>query len=105
MVCFAPFPVLEANSANKFYDYLASGLPVSTNYQGWQEHYLHSWECGLAAEQGNTEAWAQNLLKLAADPTLRVEMGKNGRRLVEAHFDRDQLARQLLQIFVQVKET
>ena len=53
LVTFAPHPVLEANSANKFYDYLATGLPVVLNYQGWQADYLDSWNCGLYSRMGD----------------------------------------------------
>ena len=92
LVSFAPFPVLEANGATKFFDYLASGLPILLNYEGWQAAYLSRYACGLAAPQGDTEAYIRNLLRLADDPDLRRQMGINGRKLAEAHFDRERLA-------------
>ena len=102
IVTFAPHPVLEANSANKFYDYLASGLPVVLNYQGWQAEYLRNWACGLAAPMGDDEALLNNILRLADDPALRSSMGRNGRKLVEAKFDRKEIALRLLKRFAQV---
>lgn len=102
VVCFANFKVLEANSANKFFDYLSSGLPVVNNYEGWQAKYLSEWKCGLYSEQGNNEAFAENILRLADNPELRREMGLRGRKLAETHFDRRDLAARLLRIFEQV---
>jgi glycosyltransferase involved in cell wall biosynthesis len=99
LVTFAPYPVLEANSANKFYDFLASGLPVLTNYEGWQARYLRDHACGLATQMRDDAALLQNLLRLADDPQLRMEMGKNGRALAERVFDRNVIANELLEMF------
>jgi glycosyltransferase involved in cell wall biosynthesis len=91
--------VLEANSANKFYDYLSSGLPVVINYQGWQAGYLDRYRCGLSSKMGDLDALLANVLHLADTPALRLEMGQNGRRLAEDCFDRVQIARGLMQLF------
>jgi glycosyltransferase involved in cell wall biosynthesis len=96
LVTFAPFPVLEANSANKWYDYLASGLPVVTNYGGWQADYMREWNCGLSAPQGDVAAFAGQVLRLAQDAALRRQMGQQGRLLAETHFDRTALAERLM---------
>ena len=104
LVCFAPFPVLEANSANKFYDYLASGLPVILNYQGWQAEYLQKYAAGLFSRQGDSIAFARNILSLADDPEKRKQMAINGRKLVEKHFDRRQIATDLLEHFQEILE-
>ena len=102
VVTFAPYPVLEANSANKFYDYLASGLPVVLNYEGWQKKYVDEWNCGRTAPQGDLESFVAHLLELADQPALRLEMGQRGRELVLAHFDRRELAESLLHLFRKV---
>jgi glycosyltransferase involved in cell wall biosynthesis len=105
IVCFAPYPVLAANSANKWYDYLASGLPVVTNYTGWQADYIRTWNCGLSAPQGDVAAFAAQIVRLAGDAALRREMGLQGRRLAETHFDRAMLADRLMGIFETVRAT
>ena len=35
-------------SPNKFFDYLASGLPVLNNYPGWLAEMINEYECGYA---------------------------------------------------------
>lgn len=99
IVTFAPFPVLEANSANKFYDYLASGLPVLINYQGWQARYLKDYRCGLSSKMGDVATLAENVEWLLRNPEARMEMGINGRKLAEECFDREMIAVQLLKVF------
>lgn len=97
LVCFAPYPVLEANGATKFFDYLASGLPMVINYEGWQAEYLRAYECGLACPQGDVEAFGRQILHLADRADLREQFGANGRKLAEAHFHRPELAGKTLQ--------
>jgi glycosyltransferase involved in cell wall biosynthesis len=99
LVTFAPYKVLEANSANKFYDYLASGLPVVINYRGWQASYLAQWGCGLSSDQSDLNALVQNIVMLADDPARRSTMGKNGRQLAESQFDRAKIGTELLHLF------
>ena len=98
LVTFAPYLVLQANSANKFYDYLASGLPVVINYQGWQSHYLEQHACGFSSPMGDLEGLVANLVRLADDPQLRLDMGRRGRRLAEQTFDRTQIAADILDL-------
>jgi glycosyltransferase involved in cell wall biosynthesis len=102
VVTFATFPVLEANSANKFYDYLASGLPVLLNYEGWQAGYLEKWNCGKFSKMGDTRAFADNIRWMLDHPEARQEMSLNARRLAESHFDRVAIASELLREFHQI---
>lgn len=103
LVTFAPFPVLEANSANKFYDYLATGLPVLLNYEGWQAQYIDEHTCGFTARMGDEQAFLEAVLRMADLPhAARLEMGKRGRALVEQQFDRRELADRILGIFREV---
>lgn len=96
IVTFAPYPVLEANSANKFYDYLSSGLPVLLNYEGWQAKYLQEHSCGLSTKMGDRKGLFENLIRLVDDPDLRQRMGKQGREVALKYFDRREIAKQLL---------
>ncbi|MEL6673998.1 MAG: glycosyltransferase family 4 protein [Bacteroidota bacterium] len=94
--CFAPFPVLQTNSATKFYEYLAAGLPVILNYGGWQAGYLRSHDCGLAVPQGDIQAFGQAIYELSQDERRCAEMGTRARQLALAHFDRQKLAAEMM---------
>jgi glycosyltransferase involved in cell wall biosynthesis len=98
LITFAPFEVLEANSANKFFDYLAAGLPVIINYRGWQADVLNTYQCGFSAP--STEMFAWRLLELASDKTLRNKMRINARQLAQAHYHRKDLAANALEILL-----
>lgn len=93
---FAPYPVLEANSANKFYDFLACGLPVALNYGGWQARALEEAGCGLWVRQSDAEAYAEILLRLLDDAALRRRMGEAARLLAVQRYDRHDLAARTL---------
>jgi len=92
LVTFAPFQILETNSANKFFDYLAAGLPTCINYEGWQKTYLHKYSCGISAPINQGQAFAKNIATLALDTQLQRTMGMNARKLAEEMFDRKKLA-------------
>lgn len=96
VVCFAPYAVLEANSANKFFDYLAAGLPVVLNYQGWQAEVLRQTQSGLSSVQGDQDGFVQSLSELISASDLRVAMGNNARALAELHYDRKSLGQHVL---------
>ena len=44
---FRAVPAMEANSSNKFFDYLASGLPIVMNYGGWQYDLIQAHRIGI----------------------------------------------------------
>lgn len=78
-------------SPNKFFDYIASGLPVLNNYPGWLADMINENKCGIAVEPEKPESFADALVKLAENPDLRKQYGINGRQLAERDFARDLL--------------
>ena len=81
-------------SPNKFFDYLASGLPVLTNYPGWVAELIIANECGLTATPENAESFA-NALEHAADNRAKMkELGTNALALAKRDFDRSTLSEQ-----------
>jgi glycosyltransferase involved in cell wall biosynthesis len=97
IVTFAPYPILATNSANKFFDYLASGLPVLINYGGWQKDYLKRHGCGISSMSA-TEM-ALHLLYLVEHPVNAIQMGINARKLAVERFDRKRIARTIAELF------
>ena len=89
-------------SPNKFFDYIALGLPVLNNYPGWLAEIITQNQCGIAIPPKNPEAFADSLIRIKNDPCLREKMGKNGRRLAEKEFDRDNLGDQFVNVLESV---
>jgi len=92
IVCFANYPVLEANSANKFYDYLMSGLVVLTNVEGWQKQILDDQYCGKTSKQGDVHAFCEKIAWFCDNKSVLQQMSINGHEFAKAHFDRKKIA-------------
>jgi len=62
-------------SPNKFFDYLAAGLPVICNYPGWIADLITQHGCGIAVPPNDRAAFADALLCLRSDTTSRHSLG------------------------------
>ena len=81
-------------SPNKFFDYLASGLPVVCNYPGWVAELIAAHDTGRLAPPRNPEALADAIVACADDAAARQRMRRNARQLAESQFNRKILAGQ-----------
>lgn len=79
-------------SPNKFFDYIAAGIPVVCNYPGWIADLLKEHDAGLAVPPDDPTAFADALCRLVDRSEDVARMGRNARRLAEARFDRAVLA-------------
>lgn len=87
-------------SPNKFFGYIASGIPVLNNYPGWLAGMIEDHNCGIAVPPANPAAFADALENMADDRGLLLEMGANARMLACREFD----CRRLSDRFVDVLE-
>jgi glycosyltransferase involved in cell wall biosynthesis len=83
-------------SPNKFFDYIAIGLPVLNNYPGWLAGMIEAHKCGIAVAPENPVAFAEALMAMANDRELTRQMGRNGRNLAEKDFNRVDLGNRLV---------
>lgn len=79
-------------SPNKFFDYIAAGLPVFNNYPGWLADMINENDCGVAVEPDNPKAFADAMELMAARQERLAVMGSKARQLAERDFDRALLA-------------
>ncbi len=89
-------------SPNKFFDYIAAGLPVINNYPGWLAGLITEHRCGLAVPPDASKSLAEAIVRLRDDPAGRREMGRQARLLAEAEFSRDRLGGQLVALLEEV---
>jgi glycosyltransferase involved in cell wall biosynthesis len=82
-------------SPNKFFDYIATGLPVLNNYPGWLSDMVNEFNCGVAVPPDDPEAFADGLIELYINSDRRKKMGLNARELAIKEFDRNELASKL----------
>lgn len=79
-------------SPNKFFDYIAAGLPVLNNYPGWLAGIIQENRCGFTVAPEDPVAFANALEVAANDRSALKEMGARGRELAEKNFNRPMLA-------------
>lgn len=95
----------RGTSPNKFFDYIASGLPVINNYPGWLAGMIGENGLGIAVPPDDPEAFADALIRLAEDREAAAEMGRASRRFAEENFSRDLLARKFVEEIEAAKPT
>jgi len=79
-------------SPNKFFDYIAAGLPVLNNYPGWLAEMIEEQRCGFAVPPDDASAFADALENAADNRTALESMGRNAYTLAADRFDRYRLA-------------
>jgi glycosyltransferase involved in cell wall biosynthesis len=84
-------------SPNKFFDYIAAGLPVLVNYPGWIADMINENHCGFVAEPESAEAIADTLEKAQSDKQSLRQMGDRASILAAKEFNRDKLATRLIE--------
>src|SRR5690554_4196286 len=97
-------PEARANSANKFFDGLASGKPILLNHGGWMHELITKHECGLPMWQRSITDAAAALDARMHDQVWLDRAGRAARKLAESFFDRDVLADQLIRVLLAVAE-
>ena len=88
---FIPLKAMESNSANKFFDGLASGSCMAINYGGWQADLLSKSGAGIQLSTDINLA-AQQFCELADNSDRILQAKTAARRLAVQCFARDKLA-------------
>lgn len=94
-------PELWMNSANKFFDALASGTPVAINHGGWQADLLDEAAAGIVLDVQDLQRSAQQLVQALHDLGWLERAGSAARRLAEERFSRDALAEELEDVLLE----
>jgi colanic acid biosynthesis glycosyl transferase WcaI len=81
---------------SKLYESMASGRAVlaSAEHDSDVAHLIRETECGICVEPGDAGALASALKELKHDRACRERMGRNGRRVAEAHYSTGEVVRQ-----------
>jgi glycosyltransferase involved in cell wall biosynthesis len=102
---FIDLPEMWANSANKFFDALASGTPVAINYQGWQAKLLRETGAGLVLDARDLNSSAERIAEKLRDSKWLESAGTAARQLAETKFSRDKLAQNLEDVLMKTIES
>jgi len=102
LVVIANYPIIEHNCANKFFDGLSAGKPVLLNYSGWQRKILEGNEAGFGCDLCNLDQFVEKVLYLNSHSQQVEQMGQNARRVAVKNFNRDDLAKQAMELISSV---
>lgn len=91
--CLANVPAFYyGTSPNKFFDYIAAGLPVLNNYPGWLAEMISARDCGLVVPPQDAEAMADAFEQAAGNRPHLKRQGRNAAALARELFNRRTLA-------------
>ena len=91
-------PELWKNSANKFFDALASGTPIAINHQGWQADLLGQSGAGIVLPPQNAAEAARLLQGFVSDESRLNKAARAAKQLAIQQFDREKLASQMVSV-------
>ncbi|OKY26751.1 glycosyltransferase family 4 protein [Thalassotalea sp. PP2-459] len=95
----------DGTSPNKFFDYIAAGLPVINNYPGWLAKEITTKQCGIAVPPENSNAFSQAILQLVNNPEQCKAMSRNAKQLAMEKYARDILSTQFVDYIEKVFKT
>jgi colanic acid biosynthesis glycosyl transferase WcaI len=86
LVSLLPIPLYDGARPSKIFPILASGKPVLFVGKGETARLIQEARAGIVVAPENPRALADAVRQLANQPEAAEELGKNGRRYVEAHY-------------------
>jgi glycosyltransferase involved in cell wall biosynthesis len=92
MVLLSRSDLFKTVIPSKIFESMAMQRPILLGVDGETRGIIESGRAGLFVEPENAAALAEAVRELKDDEAKRVELGANGRRYVQAYFDRRKLA-------------
>jgi len=90
--------LFKAALPSKLFDSMAASRPIVAPLWGEAAALVEAAACGLVVEPEDARAVQEAVEKLAADPALAQRLGEQGRRYVVEHFNRDDIAKRLIEL-------
>jgi len=79
----------RGTSPNKFFDYIAAGLPVLNNYPGWLSDIILNNNIGKVVPPDDPKAFADAVVWMMNNPEKLKAMGINARKIAVRDYSRD----------------
>ena len=96
LTIFKNVPVLSTNSPNKFFDYIAAGVPCAVNSPGWTAEEIKNAQAGIFLPPDNPEKAATALRDLIDHPEQLKKMSENAFELGQRKYTRRDLCARLV---------
>jgi glycosyltransferase involved in cell wall biosynthesis len=94
----------EGSSPNKFFDYVACGLPIVVNYPGWMARVIEYFKIGLSTPPEMANDFADKIISLSENESQLRVMAENTQRARE-FFAREAVAEKFVSIVANAQES
>ena len=91
----------ETAAPNKYYDYIASGLPIVFNFQGSIKDLILKKKAGYYVDYDSPEQLSETMIHIACNQLETTEFGKNARLLAEEQYDLNEIVVQFEKVLVE----
>ncbi|MFM8849267.1 MAG: glycosyltransferase family 4 protein [Cytophagales bacterium] len=98
-VCYKNISVLQTGSPNKYFDALAAGKLVLTNFGGWIKTEIESEKCGVALDAHHPSDFIKKISPFISDQNLLRSYQSNARALAKKKYSRELLSDQFVRVF------
>jgi glycosyltransferase involved in cell wall biosynthesis len=98
-ICYKNLSVLQTGSPNKYFDALAAGKLVLTNFGGWIKSEIETEKCGLALDPQHPSDLVNKIAPFLNDIGLLKQYQRNARALAEKKYARSTLSKQFAGVF------
>ncbi len=92
LVTLRDLPLFRSVIPSKIFEIMAMARPILISVDGESRKLVEQAQAGIFCQPENPQEMKDKILYLKAQPELRRELGRNGRRFVEEQFDRNKLA-------------
>lgn len=90
------------NLPTKVYECMAMCLPVIISNFPFPKEVMKTYPFGICVDPTDSDAIAENIIKLLGDPQLCVDMGKMGRKAIEEKFNWEKESQKLIQLYLRL---
>lgn len=97
-----PLELYKTTYPNKVFDYMAAAKPVILVIDGVIRQVVEAAGAGIFVQPGDARSLANAIKTLHSDPSRAASMGKAGYRYVRKHFNREDVAKQLMVLLEQI---
>jgi len=92
----------ETAMPNKFFDYIAAGLPVVFNFEGPLRDQILGYKAGYYVDYRRPEELSTNLMMLSQNKEACLKAGLNARRMAEECFDQTKMSEKFVKSLTEI---
>jgi len=94
--------LFKGTCPSKIFEAMAMECPIVLSGEGRSEAILEEAKAGISVPPEKPDHLLRTIINLSKDQALRINMGKNGRKYVEAYHSREKLAEQYIKVLEKI---